>query len=186
MHNGITGLGSIFLVSAVIGCGGGSGGMPTNLPPATKLMSLTPAQQTQICNDLTNYSVHNIPQATVCKFVGVEAAAIVLASESTATDAQLQDACSQAVTQCNATPPDTSGSTCDFSGVSTCSADATIADFNTCVTDEVTAENAAFGSVPACSAVTKAWLTANGDAAGTFTEPASCVSLDAKCPDVGM
>ena len=51
MHNRVTGLGSIFLVSAVIGCGGSSG-KPTNLPPTTKLMALTPAQQTQILQRL--------------------------------------------------------------------------------------------------------------------------------------
>ncbi len=187
MHNRVTGLGSIFLVSAVIGCGGGGGGgTPTSLPAGTKLMTLTPAQQMQICTDVTNYTVHNISQANACKFAGVETAAFVLASDSTTTDAALQDACSQAVTQCNSTPPDTSGTTCDFSGVATCSADATIADFNACATAEVSAENTAFGSVPACSAVTKAWLTSNADSIGTYVEPASCTSLAAKCPDVGM
>ena len=185
MHNRVTGLGSIFLVSAVIGCGGG-GGMPTNLPPATKLMSLTPAQQTQICNDISNYSVHNLSQASFCKYAGVATAAFLLASDSSTPDATLRDACTQTVTECNASAPDTSGSTCDFSGVTTCTADATIANLNTCIADEVSAENAAFAALPACAALGRAWLTANGDAAGSFTEPASCISLSAKCPDVGM
>jgi hypothetical protein len=159
--------------------------MPTNLPPATKLMSLTPAQQTQICNDVNNYSVHALSQASFCKYAGVATAAFVLTSDSSVTDATLQSACSQAVTECNASPPDTSGSTCDFTGVSTCSADATIADFNACISDQVSAENAAFASLPACSAVTKTWLNSNSSA-GTITAPASCVSLSAKCPDVSM
>lgn len=182
MHNRITGLASILLVSGVIGCGGGAG-TPTSIPPTTKLMSLTPAQQTQICNDVTNYSIHALSQASFCKYAGVATAAFLLASDSSTTDATLQSACAQTVTQCNASPPDTSGGTCDFSGVETCSADATIADFNTCITDEVSAENAAFASLPACSAVTKTWLNSNSSA-GTITEPASCVSLDAKCPGI--
>jgi hypothetical protein len=148
-------------------------------------MSLTPAQQTQICNDLNNYSLHNISQANFCKYAGVATAAFLLASDSSTTDATLQSACAQTVTECNGSPPDTSGSTCDFSGVATCSSDATIADFNACVTDQVSAQNAAFASLPACSAVTKTWLNSNSSA-GTTTEPASCVSLDAKCPDVSM
>lgn len=185
MHNRVTGLGSIFLVTAVIGCGGGGSGMPTNLPANTKLMTLTPAQQTQICNDVTNYSLHAVPQASFCKYAGIATAAFVLASDSSTTDATLQSACAQTVADCNSAPPDTSGSTCDFSGVETCSADATIADFNTCITDEVAAENAAFASLPACSAVTKTWLNSNSSA-GSITEPASCVSLSAKCPGVSM
>jgi hypothetical protein len=149
-------------------------------------MTLTPAQQMQICTDVTNYTAHNISQANACKFAGVESAAFALAFSPDMTDADLQSACSQAVTQCNSTPPDTSGSTCDFTGVATCSADATIADFNACTTAEVSAENTAFGAVPACSALTKAWLTSNGDSIGAIVEPASCTSLAAKCPDVPM
>ena len=103
--------------------------MPTNLPPATKLMSLTPAQQTGIWMHLNNYSLHALSQASFCKYAGIATAAFLLASDSSTTDATLQSACSQTVTECNASPPDTSGSTCDFTGVSTCSADATIADF---------------------------------------------------------
>jgi hypothetical protein len=149
-------------------------------------MSLTPAQQMQLCTDVTNYTVNNISKANGCKFAGVESAIIVYAFDPSMTDADLQSACSQAVTQCNSAPPDTSGGNCDFSGVATCSADATIGDFNTCASAEVTAESAAFASLPACSAITGAWITANADTVGTISEPASCVSLDAKCPDVGM
>src|SRR3954465_7359723 len=120
MNNWVQGLGGIFLVTAVIGCGGSSGGgTPSSLPPATKLMSLTPAQQTQLCTDVTHYTANNISKANGCKFAGVESAVIVLAFDDTTTDAALQSACSQAVTQCNSAPPDTSGSTCDFSGVAT-------------------------------------------------------------------
>ena len=160
MHNRVTGLGSIFLVSAVIGCGGSSG-RPTNLPPTTKLMSLTPSQQTQICNDFANYSLHNISMANFCKYAGVFTADEVLAADSTTPDTTLKDACAQAVTDCNSSAPDTSsGGTCDFSGVATCSADATIADFNACVSDEVAAQDAAFASLPPCQTITKSWLNA--------------------------
>jgi hypothetical protein len=186
MHNRVTGLGSIFLVSAVIGCGGSSG-RPTNLPPTTKLMSLTPSQQTQICNDFANYSLHNISMANFCKYAGVFTADDVLAADSTTPDTTLKDACAQAVTECNASAPDTSsGGTCDFSGVATCSADATIADFNACVSDEVAAQDAAFASLPPCQTITKSWLDANGDTAGQISLPASCISLAAKCPGISM
>jgi len=149
-------------------------------------MSLTPAQQTQLCTDVANYTVNNISKANLCKFGGVYVAVITYGVDPNTTDAALQSACSQAVTQCNSMPPDTSGTDCDFSGVATCSADATIGDFNSCASAQVTAESAAFASLPDCSAITGAWITTNGDAVGTISEPASCVSLDAKCPDVGM
>lgn len=186
MHQWVKGLGAIFTVMAVLGCGGssGGGGTPTSLPPTTKLMTLTPAQQTQICNDLNKYEANNLSKGDACKAFGILAAVLALTSDSTLPDSSLQSACSQAVTQCNSAPPDTSGSTCDFSGVSTCSADATIADLNTCAADEVTSTNAAFASLPACSAVTKAWLSSNPDATTGGSTPASCASLAAKCPDV--
>ena len=187
MHQWVKGLGVLFTVTAVLGCGGSSGGgTPTSLPPTTKLMTLTPAQQTQICNDLTKYEANNISKAGACKFAGIFAASFILASDPSTPDASLQSACSQAVTQCNSQPPDTSGSTCDLSGVSTCTADATVAELNTCATDEVTALNAAFGSLPACSAVTAAYLNANPDPTGGLTEPASCTALATKCPDVNV
>jgi hypothetical protein len=186
MHQWVKGIAVMFTVTAAIGCGGSSGGSPTSLPPSTKLMTLTPAQQMQICTDLTNYSVKNISQANVCKFAGITVAALVLASDPSTPDSSLREACSQAVTQCNSTPPDTSGSTCDFSGVETCSADATIADFNACAKDGVAAENAAFAALPACSAISASYLSSTSDPTTNIPEPPSCVSLDAKCPGVSM
>jgi hypothetical protein len=149
-------------------------------------MTLTPAQQMQLCTDLGNYAVANISKANACKFAGVFTASFILASDPSTPDASLQSACSQAVTQCNSSPPDTSGSTCDFSTAATCSADATIADFNACAKDTVALENTAFGSLPACASLTAAYLNANPDPTSGITEPASCVSLDAKCPDISM
>ena len=184
MHKWVKGLGVLFTVSAVLGCGGSSGGgTPTSLPPTTKLMTLTPAQQTQVCNDLGKYEAKNISQANACKFLGIFAAATALGTDSTLPDSSLQSACSQAVTQCNSQPASSSGN-CDLSGVTTCSADATIAELNTCAMDEVAATNAAFGALPACSAVTKTWLNANPDPTGGFTEPTSCTTLATKCPGV--
>ena len=110
----------------------------------------------------------------------------MLAADSTTPDTTLKDACAQAVTACNSSGLETSGGTCDFSGVSTCSADATIADFNACVSDEVAAQDAAFASLPPCQTITKSWLNANGDTAGQIYPPASCLALAAKCPGISM
>ena len=43
--------------------------------------------------------------------------------------------------------------------------------------------NAALAAVPACSAVTRTWLVANGANAGQYETPASCTALAAECPD---
>jgi len=184
MHQWVKGLGLTFAISAVLGCGGGSG-TPSTLPPSTPLATLTPSQQTQLCIDLGKYEANNLSKANACKLSGFFAAITELSFNSSATDASLQSACSDAVTQCNSAPAQGStGGQCDFSGIASCATSATIADVNACTTDEVAALNGAFATLPPCQALSNAYLTANPDPTGGATQPASCVSLQAKCPNV--
>ena len=64
-------------------------------------------------------------------------------------------------------------------------ADATVADLTKCISDDTAALKSLIASLPACSALTKAWITANANTLGGAA-PASCTALDAKCPDIMM
>ena len=183
MFDRFKGLGVILLVSCVVECGGNSDGAVTSLPPMTKLMTLTAAQKTQLCNGILSYDAKNVSTADTCKLQGIATALFVLGSDSTLTDADLQSACSQTVTACNAAPIE--AGTCPIADTSTCSADATIADVSMCIADDATAVNAAIAAYPACSMVTKAWLQANSTTInGGPAVPASCSALIAKCPNI--
>jgi len=184
MLNWVKGLGVTLLVSGIIGCGGsdGGGGSVTSLPASTKLMTLTPTQKTQLCTDVSAYVSRNVSDADACELTGLLAGLLAVGLDPNSTDAQVQDACTQAVTACNSTP---STGECTIGDTATCSADATIADFNTCTTDNVTAVKSLIATLPACSALTKAWLEANA-AMLAGLDSASCTALDAKCPDIRM
>jgi hypothetical protein len=184
MLNRVKALGATLLVSGIIGCGGSSGGgSVTGLPASTGLMTLTPAQKTQLCNDVSAYVSRNISDADGCKLSGLIVALIAVSTEPTISDAQLQTACSDAVTSCNATP--SQPGECTLGDTSTCSADATVADVSACISDDTAAVKSLIATVPACSALTKAWLETNANALGAAA-PASCTALDAKCPDIMM
>jgi len=180
MLNRVKALGATLLVSGIIGCGGGSGGgSVTSLPASTSLMTLTPAQKTQLCADTAAYVSRNISDADACKLEGFVGALIGLALEPTISDAQLQDLCNQGVAACMPAAAE-----CTIGDTATCSADATIGDFSACTSDETAAVKNLVKMLPACSALTSAWITANAGAAGMV--PASCTALDAKCPDIMM
>jgi len=181
MLNRVKALGVTLLVSGIIGCGGSSGGgSVTGIPASTSLMTLTPAQKTQLCNDVSAYVSKNISDADGCKLSGLIVALLATATDPNISDADLQSACSQAVTSCNSTP---STGECTLGDTSTCSADATIGDLNMCISDDTALLKSVIAKVPACSGITKAWLDANANLLAT-PAPASCTSLDAKCPDL--
>jgi len=183
MLNRLKALGATLLVSGMIGCGGsGGGGSVTGLPASTGFMTLTPAQKTQLCSDVSAYVSRNISDADGCKLSGLIVALLAVATDPTITDADLQGSCTAAVSSCNMTP---STGECTLGDTSTCSADATIADLNKCISDDTAALKSLIATIPACGSLTKAWLDANANALGAAA-PASCTALDAKCPDIMM
>ncbi len=185
MHNRVTGLGSIFLVSAVIGCGGASG-KPTNLPPTTKLMALTPAQQTQICNDFSNYSLHNLSTANFCKYAGIATADVLLASDSSTPDTTLQGrvrASSHGVQLGRARHL---GRHLRLQRRLDLLGGRDHRRLQRLRQRRGGRAGCRVRALPPCQTITKSWLNANGDTAGQIYPPASCLSLAAKCPGISM
>jgi hypothetical protein len=175
-HGGTTGGG---------GNGGSSGGsFHTSIPSGTSVGSLTPAQQTQLCNDLGNYA-QSLASAE-CQILAVFEAGLQASIDTTATDATLQAACSAAQSQCVASgtsSPD--GGTCDFSNVNSTNCTATIGELTACANDQGTVLQQGLGSFPTCSNLTRATAVAalaSDGGTSSAPPPASCNTFDTKCP----
>jgi hypothetical protein len=181
----VKGLGVTLLVSAVAcSSSGGGGGSVTSIPGSTALNTLTPAQATQLCTDTSAYVSRSITKSDACKLAGFTTAALSAALGAVTTDQQAQAACQAAVDSCNNSSSDagTTG-TCSIGDTSTCVATATVSEYSTCISDDVTAVKGSFASIPACSALTIASLTsADAGTGGTTTTPASCTKLSTDCP----
>jgi hypothetical protein len=183
------------LAIALVGCsGGGSGGgggggstvFTSSVNGSQSIGSLTPSQQTQLCNDITTFAVRAL-EPSVCKLSGLAAAEFAVAVNTAATNADLQTACTSAQNTCEAeagAPSQNTGTTtCDFSGVNATNCTATVADFSACLTDVTSAVNQEFASLPSCSTVTTQNVASlSSFDAGTPANPTSCNTLDAKCP----
>jgi hypothetical protein len=186
MRNWVKGLGVTLLVSAVACSSSSGGGSVTSIPGSTGLATLTPAQATQLCTDSTSYVSRSISKSDTCKLLGFTAAAIAVGFGAATTDQAVQQTCQASVDQCNNSSPDggTTG-TCSIGDTSTCAATATVSEYSTCISDDVTAVKGSLSSIPACSALTIASLTAtDGGTGGTTTTPASCTKLMTDCPNL--
>lgn len=162
------------------------GSFSTTVPASTNLGSLTSAQATQLCADLskfTNGAFSNELGTFTCNSLAVVSAI------GASTDAAAQAACKMAESSCKATPTMPTMSTCMAPNSTTCTA--TVGDLEACLND-ITKTFATLGaSIPACATLTVAQVTAflaseqDGGTAG-LVEPASCVTFDTKCPDSSM
>jgi hypothetical protein len=185
MRNWVKGLGVTLLVSAVACSSSGGGGSVTSVPGSKSLATLTPADTAQICTDTSAYVTRNVSKSDLCKLAGLFAAPFVLVGNPNATDADVQTACSDAVTSCNSSSADGgSTATCSVGDTSTCNATATVDEYSKCVTDTTSALKGTLNAIPACSSLTVASLSADGGTGGTSTPPASCVTLMNDCPDI--
>jgi Alpha-L-arabinofuranosidase B, catalytic len=151
--------------------GGAAGGGVTSLDGSQSLGALTPAQAATLCSDTYAYYAQAISQATLCKEVGLAFGV----SSSAPTDAQLQQNCATQQATCLAAPPP----------VVSCSAiptpcATTVADYSTCITDQVTAFNSGVAALANCSTVTRTDLEGIWNLV-TAKPPASCDSLTNRC-----
>ncbi|HVV52643.1 MAG TPA: hypothetical protein VHO06_23480 [Polyangia bacterium] len=167
------------------GTGGTTGGgFSTSVPGSTPLGGLSSGQATTLCNDIDAYFKTRIAP-DFCKEQALIGALTVQLTNSSASDADLQAACTSAYTAClTGDGGITGGAACNPAQVmgepATCKA--TVGDLSTCLNDDGTASDQAVSALPSCATLTAAQLTAalGGDAgAPNATDPASCASLDA-------
>jgi hypothetical protein len=123
------------------------------------------------------------PKQISCKLSGIGVALGANAGGTAPTDADVQKACSDFVSVCESTPTqDAGGPSCQIPS-GPCSA--SVAELEACVTDETKETKDAVSVIPDCVSLTVRDLTPSdgGGLFGTSTaRPASCDSLEAKCP----
>ena len=182
------GLGMVFAV--FLGCGGSgsSGGGPftTSVRGSKPLNTLTTGEKMQLCNDAQAYFKTPAVRQQECRFSGFFAAALTAEFDPSITDAQIQQACTQAVSECVSSAADAgAGSTTDMCNTSQtlpASCTATVADYSACVT---TIPETLASAAPACSSITRASLNtdAGSDSTSATSSPA-CTTLQNKCPGI--
>lgn len=163
--------------TAATGGAGGGGGSVTTLSGSRTIGTLTTAEGTQLCNDTYAYFGSSIPQATTCKWQGLAYAV----NSSAQSDSVLQQQCTKQLNTCQqATDPWANNSGCN-----TLPADctATVAQYSTCINDEVDAFIQTVSGLPACTTITMSQTSSVTDAQ-LASPPASCASLMNICPDL--
>jgi hypothetical protein len=128
--------------------GGGTGGgasTVTTLDGSKAVNALSPAEVTQLCSDTYAYFGSAIPKATTCRWKGLSFGA----SSSAPTDAQLQSNCTNKETSCTQSADPWADNPGCNDIPATCTA--TVAQYSTCISDEVTAFKQLVGGFPACS-----------------------------------
>jgi hypothetical protein len=153
------------------GDGATAGGSVTTLDGSKSLGSLSATEVATLCSDTYSYYQQNISQATLCKETGLAYGI----SSSAPTDSQLRQNCTSQQAACL---------TAGFA-VPSCSnipvaCAATVAQYSTCIADQVAAFNSGVAALATCATVTLAdlqtvWAFVAAD------PPASCASLTNTC-----
>ena len=168
---GLTGTGG---GSSGVGGSAGGGGV-TSVGSAKALNALTPAEATQLCDDVYSYFGNAIPRATGCKWKGLFRAA----SSSPPTQNDLRQICTTNENSC--LQSDAGVVTNLGCGDIPTNCTATVAQYSACIAAEVTDFNQTVTSLPTCTTVMSTGTSAIFEAQAP-TPPASCASLSDACP----
>lgn len=176
------------LAAVGAGCHGSSanlGGFTSSIPGGTQFDQLSSAQVQTFCNEVDSFdttSGQDMDAVEItCLFGGLLAAELSTAPQ---TNASVQAACATAFNQCvaNATSTFSCPSMAALSGCT-----ATISEYSACLNDTTKLEIQEIQSLPTCADLTVADLTmSSGTVTATSPPPASCQTVSAKCPGMGM
>src|SRR6185295_16506160 len=174
--------GSAGTAGASAAAGPGAAASVTTLSESKSLRSLSLAEAAQLCNDTYAYYGRSISQAVLCKEAGLAYGV----SSSSPTDAQLRENCTKQEADCLASA--VAVPICNSIPMS-CSV--TVAQYSTCIADQVAAFNAGVTPLVSCSAVTQNDLQSIWDfvtketpvSCGLLTN--TCAGLDAPTPHPG-
>jgi len=157
---------------------GPAGDFDTGLPADKPIASLTDAEIAGLCDKFDDFYSTGEVAADLkdfsCRFSGLLAAAFAGAE----TDAAARAACKTAYDACAAAPSETT-STCK-KPTGTCTA--TVAEVEACANDSAKAVDQLTSAFPSCAELTLADLMDTGEEPTTAEDPASCTTLEMKCP----
>ena len=177
---------------AIPACGGddgstssGPGALSTGLPKDEVVGSFSDADAQQFCRAVGDYVAKdpNV-RAAECRLGGLGAAAGA-AFFGSATDADVQKACSNFEAAClSASQNADAGTSSCHKPTGTCTT--TVSEFEACLSDSLSALEGAVAQVPSCSSLKVADVTpgtSDGGGAAKVQDPASCAVVRQKCPD---
>jgi len=166
------------IVAVSAGCGGGgsaAGTIPTSVPGNKRISDLTPAEEGQYCQDIAAWAMSGPFLTNGCNVDAWLAAYLQSITDTAATDADLRTTCSGSYSLCVANGIT---SNCDVTGPSTCTA--TVSQYDACLVETVDI----LGTLPSCSAVTRASLAPAINSLNTRPVSSTCVAVQAACPSM--
>jgi hypothetical protein len=179
---------SLLAVGLVVGCGDDDGGdsksstFNSSIPDSKQLGSLSDAESQQFCKDLEAYGAKYAAETkdTTCQFSAVTSAAFTFALNSAATDAELQQACKSTYDACLKAPSQTK-STCSKPSAQ-CTA--TVAEFETCMSDAANGFDEMIASLPTCASINRDSFKTNTGTPTTQKSTPACDAMQQKCAEL--
>jgi hypothetical protein len=174
--------------AATFGCSGddtssgsGAGALSSGLPKDETVGALSDADAQKLWHALAQY-VASDPgiRSAECRLAGI-GAAVGAAFLGTASDTDLENACTRMESAClNASPNADAATTTCHKPTGTC--DVTVGEFETCLSDTLAALKHAVSTLPSCSTLRASDLGTGSGAGPTLQSPASCQVVNQKCP----
>ena len=162
--------------------GAGSGALSSGLPKDQVVGNFSDADAQQFCAAMEKY-VESDPgiRAMECHLAGFTAA-IGAAFLGTATDADIQRACSEMESTClnRLAGADAGTSTCS-KPTGTCTV--TVGELETCLSDSLSTMQTELAKLPSCSTIRASDLTPTTTGGPQSPQVASCAVVSDKCPD---
>jgi hypothetical protein len=174
----------LVLVLGATGCGGesqsngdGDGTFSSGVPGSTRLSELSDRELDAFCERIEEFTttppVSTLSEEYLCRVAGMLQAAFAGAT----TDAEARASCAATYDQCQASNT-SSTTTCNRPSPS-CTA--TVAEYEACMNDMPGYLEDTLEVLPTCETLTLADITS--DTLPVPETPASCVTLQEKCPD---
>ena len=170
------------LALAAIGatCGGDGATFSSGLEKGAELGTLSPGDADKLCQALNNWMQNEFAgeiKELTCRGTGIAAGSFAGGGSA----AQQQAACKAAYDQCLKQPSEApKSSTCDKPSAS---CKATVGELESCINDMSPLLQQVISSFPTCDKLG----TSGGTAPPTDLQPpASCKTLETKCPDMGL
>jgi hypothetical protein len=165
------------------GGGGGGAGAVSSVDSSKQLGSLTQQEATQYCNDANAYASSALSADDIKKATCNVSAAFGTFGATSEEDAKAK--CEDAYKQCVASsaPAETGGKECataSLDAVKGCTA--TVAELNQCEADQIAALKALAAKGDPCPNIQ--FGADAGPSSSSSTQPASCASLQEKCPNL--
>jgi hypothetical protein len=159
----------------------------SGLPPGKGLAGLSPSDENQLCNSVTGFVRDH--GAAFCKFSGLLSASVDVSFDPSVTDESIQRACTDTVTGCERTLTNglsSASAMCRQNAFASCNA--TVGEYEACLSEEIDTLNETVAAGPDCSSLTVSYLRPRSSDMVTtdkvvLTNGPACKKFKAHCPE---